>query len=148
MDIEKIIGKYVVLNKQGKNFCGLCHFHPEKTPSFIVNPKLQKFQCFSCGASGDSLEFIKLMIKDKKGGKFLIDAPDEETKENIALGLLSLETKIPIELIKSGKLTIKDYETLMWGAENLSKLPIFMGKLNGLDTAIRLSKELLSSESS
>lgn len=38
---------------------GLCPFHTEKTPSFIVNESFQSYQCFGCGASGDILSFVQ-----------------------------------------------------------------------------------------
>jgi len=58
IDITDIIGNYVQLKKQGSNFSGLCPFHSEKTPSFIVSPAKQIYHCFGCGASGDAIKFI------------------------------------------------------------------------------------------
>ena len=46
LDIVEIISKYVHLKKAGRNFQGLCPFHGEKTPSFVVNPDKQIFKCF------------------------------------------------------------------------------------------------------
>jgi len=48
----------VTLKKAGANFKGLCPFHDEKTPSFIVSPSKQLFKCFSCGEGGDAVGFI------------------------------------------------------------------------------------------
>ncbi|ELP9893992.1 DNA primase, partial [Salmonella enterica subsp. enterica serovar Lubbock] len=44
-DIVKVISSRVELKVQGKNFIGLCPFHNEKTPSFIVNSAKQTFEC-------------------------------------------------------------------------------------------------------
>ena len=46
VDIVQLISEYVQLKKAGRNFKGLCPFHGEKTPSFMVNPELQIYKCF------------------------------------------------------------------------------------------------------
>lgn len=59
IDIVQIIEKYVKLKQTGKNFSGLCPFHKEKTPSFIVSPDIQRYKCFGCGVSGDIFNFVQ-----------------------------------------------------------------------------------------
>lgn len=59
VDIVELIGKYVRLKQTGKNYIGLCPFHKEKTPSFIVSPDIQRYKCFGCGKSGDIFNFIQ-----------------------------------------------------------------------------------------
>ena len=58
LDIVDVISKYVVLKKTGRNFQGLCPFHNEKTPSFVVTPDKQIFKCFGCGEGGDVISFL------------------------------------------------------------------------------------------
>ena len=58
LDIVDVISKYVVLKKTGRNYQGLCPFHNEKTPSFVVTPDRQIFKCFGCGEGGDVLSFL------------------------------------------------------------------------------------------
>ncbi len=59
IDVVDLIGQYVTLTKAGRNYKGLCPFHNEKTPSFMVSQELQIFRCFGCGASGDIFKFIQ-----------------------------------------------------------------------------------------
>lgn len=60
IDIVDVIGRTVQLKRAGANYKGLCPFHNEKTPSFIVSPQKQIFTCFGgCGASGDVVSFVE-----------------------------------------------------------------------------------------
>jgi DNA primase len=52
-DIIELVGGYTPLKKAGRSFKGLCPFHQEKTPSFVVFPDSQNFHCFGCGKGGD-----------------------------------------------------------------------------------------------
>ena len=58
-DIEEVIGQYVHLRRRGRTLSGLCPFHNEKTPSFVVYPDTQSFYCFGCGAAGDVINFVR-----------------------------------------------------------------------------------------
>ncbi len=59
-DIVDVIGRAVPLKRAGSNYKGLCPFHNEKTPSFIVSGQKQHFTCFGCGKSGDVIKFVEL----------------------------------------------------------------------------------------
>lgn len=56
--IDEVVGEFVSLKKRGANYLGLCPFHQEKTPSFIVSPAKGIFKCFGCGKGGDSVSFL------------------------------------------------------------------------------------------
>lgn len=57
-DIVDQISQVVALKRAGRNFKGLCPFHEEKTPSFMVSPEKQIFHCFGCGVGGDVVSFL------------------------------------------------------------------------------------------
>ena len=58
-NIVDVISSVVPLKRAGTNYKGICPFHNEKTPSFIVSEQKQIFTCFGCGATGDVIEFTK-----------------------------------------------------------------------------------------
>ncbi len=56
--IEDVASPYVNLRRQGKNLLGLCPFHNEKSPSFVVYPENNSFYCFGCNKGGDVISFV------------------------------------------------------------------------------------------
>jgi DNA primase len=58
VDIVEVISNYIKLKKKGVNYSGLCPFHNEKTPSFVVSPEKKIFHCFGCGAGGNVFTFL------------------------------------------------------------------------------------------
>ena len=63
LNIVDVIGREVDLRKSGANYKGLCPFHNEKTPSFVVNEEKQIFNCFGCGEKGDVIKFVQSFYK-------------------------------------------------------------------------------------
>lgn len=57
-DIVNVIGSYIPLNQQGKNYIGKCPFHDDNSPSMSVSPTKQIFKCFACGATGNVFTFV------------------------------------------------------------------------------------------
>lgn len=57
-DIVEVVSQHLLLKKTGQNYTGLCPFHHEKTPSFVVSPARQIFHCFGCGAGGNVYHFL------------------------------------------------------------------------------------------
>ncbi len=56
--IEDVVGEFVSLRRAGTVMKGLCPFHDEKTPSFVVSPTRGIFKCFGCGKGGNAVHFI------------------------------------------------------------------------------------------
>jgi DNA primase len=56
--VEDVIGDFVQLKRAGVNMKGLCPFHDEKTPSFVVSPGKNIYKCFGCGKGGSPVQFV------------------------------------------------------------------------------------------
>jgi DNA primase len=83
--ILEVVSDYVTLKKAGKNHRGLCPFHSEKTPSFMVNEEKQIFHCFGCGEGGDAFTFLM------KVGHFSFPQAVEELAKRYGVKLPSRE---------------------------------------------------------
>ena len=96
-DIVDFISQYVQLKKSGQNWKGLCPFHSEKTPSFMVSPSKQIFHCFGCSAGGDVIAFAS---------KY------ENLSFNEAVSLLAGKAGIPLSSLRTDKKAVERDENL------------------------------------
>lgn len=97
IDIVSLIGEYVELKRAGANYKGLCPFHSEKTPSFIVSEQRESFHCFGCHEGGDAIGFIMKLEN--------LDYPD-------ALRFLADKYNIPIQESHTDKKRNERYQKL------------------------------------
>lgn len=58
-DIVKVIESYIPLQKQGRNYRGVCPFHDDTDPSLTISPEKQIYKCFACGAGGNAIRFVQ-----------------------------------------------------------------------------------------
>lgn len=95
-DLVELVNQYLLLKKSGKNYKGLCPFHIEKTPSFIVSPENQLWHCFGCGKGGNIYTFLMLIenIEFKEALHILAEKAGinlhnnkEKTKVNLFLNI-------------------------------------------------------------
>jgi len=84
-NILEVVSDYVSLKKTGRNHKGLCPFHSEKTPSFMVNEEKQIFHCFGCGEGGDVFTFLM------KAGHFTFPEAAEELGKRYGIKLVRRE---------------------------------------------------------
>jgi DNA primase len=112
LNIVDIVGEYVRLTKSGSHWKGLCPFHNEKSPSFMVNEEKQIFHCFGCAKGGDVFTFVQ-------------EIESMEFRE--ALKILAEKAGVQLEEYKGGQVTdnkkrvmealelaTKFYETQLW----------------------------------
>ncbi len=58
IDLVELVGRQVELKRAGKHWKGLCPFHSDRNPSFMVNPQTGRYRCWSCGESGDAFTWV------------------------------------------------------------------------------------------
>lgn len=63
IDVVEVVSSYVQLKSAGGSYKGLCPFHEEKTPSFVIQKGESHYHCFGCGAHGDAIAFLMSYMK-------------------------------------------------------------------------------------
>ncbi|MCX7944175.1 MAG: DNA primase [Deltaproteobacteria bacterium] len=111
-DIVEHISRYVNLKKRGSNYMGLCPFHKEKTPSFVVSREKKIFHCFGCGEGGSVFNFLS-KIEAKSFYQVVIELAHEK---GIKLGI---ETESDDSVQKKNRLYAICYEAMKYYNESL-----------------------------
>ncbi len=118
-DIVDIIGSFVPLKRSGASYKGLCPFHKEKTPSFMVHPGKQLFHCFGCGVGGDVVKFW--MMYERVDFRTAV----EQIAHRIGLAIPELVSR-PVDrglekkkaaLLEVNKYALEFYQKRLWSSE-------------------------------
>jgi len=139
-DIVDIVSEYVHLKPAGKGFKGLCPFHGEKTPSFMVSPEKQLFHCFGCGEGGNVFNFLMKyerlsffeavkMLAQKSG----VPLPVDEEKEDIL-------HKKKERLYKLNNLVVNYYRECLFRTNQGKKVINYLKKRGINDTSVEKYK--------
>ncbi len=108
-DIVQVVGSYVALRQAGATWKGLCPFHDDHRPSFDVDPRRQRYKCWSCNKYGDVISFVQEHER--------ITFPE-------ALELLARRAGIPLEnpgASPQAQGRALMLETIRWAAEQFQK---------------------------
>ncbi|MGL4909745.1 MAG: DNA primase [Cetobacterium sp.] len=111
LHIEEVVGEVVELKKTGANYKGLCPFHQDNNPSFVVSPSKNICKCFVCGAGGNPIKFYSEYKKIS-----FVEAVEE----------LAKKYNISIKKVGNSKINDnKEYYDIMEEAHNYYKEEIF-----------------------
>lgn len=116
LDIAEVVSSYLSLKKSGANLKGLCPFHHEKTPSFMVNPERQIYKCFGCSEGGDIFSFIEKIegVDFYNALKILADRAGVKLQSrSVTRGDNSYEPDIKTRLYEINELAAKVYYKLL-----------------------------------
>ncbi|MBO5712089.1 MAG: DNA primase, partial [Acholeplasmatales bacterium] len=118
-DIVALVSEYVKLEKTGKNYKGLCPFHNEDTPSFVVSPEKRIAHCFGCGGGGSPIKFLQdiehidfptaLSRLAKRNGVTISNFKEDKKTNNYAKFYAMMQT--------SSEFYIKNFENTKSGLE-------------------------------
>lgn len=134
INIVDLVGEYVKLTKAGANWKGLCPFHHEKSPSFMVNEEKQIFHCFGCGKGGDAIAFIMeiesfdfrealKLLAEKTGVELSQYNQKDYDNKNKTLEILELATRF--------------YETQLWKGVGKDAILQYLHERGLTDDSIR-----------
>lgn len=137
LDIVDVVSQYVQLKKVGGNYKGLCPFHNEKTPSFVVSAEKQICHCFGCNKGGDIFSFIQELegvsfpesleiLADRAGIKIDVDKFRKKEEKN--------EKDI---YFKANELAMAFFEDHLWNTAEGKKVLEYLYKRGLTEETIR-----------
>ena len=156
LSIVDVVSEYVTLKKSGVNYKGLCPFHGDKNPSFMVSPTKNICHCFSCGNGGNPIHFImeqekvdfpeacrilgkkyNIEVEEEKRERTPQEIEEQQKKESMAV-IYGHVQRFYVERLhdKSPEaLAVMDYALKRWGKDTVEEM--------GLGYAPKGSQQLL-----
>lgn len=124
LNIADVVGEYVKLKQAGQSMKGLCPFHQEKTPSFIVTPRKGSWHCFGCQKGGDVISFIQeieglefpaalKLLADRAGVQLPDYKPQVENRRQRLYDLLATTARLYHEILMNQKAGVRAKEYLV-----------------------------------
>ncbi len=137
LGIEEVVSQYVQLKKTGRNFKGLCPFHSEKTPSFIVSPEKQICHCFGCNKGGDIFAFIQ----ELEGVSFVESMEILADRAGVKIDTARLDKKAPKSekdiYFKAHELACEFFEKQLYKTNDGEKVLEYLHKRGLTDDTIK-----------
>ncbi len=135
LNIVDIVGEYVRLTKAGSHWKGICPFHHEKSPSFMVNEEKQIFHCFGCAKGGDVFSFVQEIesMEFREVLKILAEKAGVQLEEYKG-GLVTDNKKRITEALE---LATKFYETQLWKGVGKEKIMEYLRGRSLTDESIQ-----------
>ena len=135
-DIESVVSSYVKFRRTGRNLVGLCPFHGEKTPSFVLYPENNSFYCFGCGVGGDTITFVRKIenLDYMEAVRFLaqragMELPEQDRREE---GM----AKMKLRLYEANREAARFYHACLYSEKGKAALEYLHGR-NLSDATIR-----------
>jgi DNA primase len=172
LDIVEVIQGYLKLNKAGSNWKGLCPFHSEKSPSFMVTPARQMWHCFGCGEGGDVFSFVQKveglefadvlrMLAEKAGVKLQKQDPQVQSQRKGSYEICELASRfferqlssktgqLALEYLKSRGVNSESIENFRigWAPDSWQSLRDFLRSENYSDKEIESAGLVVKRES-
>lgn len=172
LDIVEVIQGYLKLNKAGSNWKGLCPFHSEKSPSFMVTPTRQMWHCFGCGEGGDVFSFVQKieglefadvlrMLAERAGVKLQKQDPQIQSQRKGGYEICELAARfferqlasktgqLALEYLKSRGINLESIENFRigWAPDSWQSLRDFLRGENYSDKDIESAGLIVKKES-
>jgi len=137
LSIEDVVRQYVQLKKAGRSLKGLCPFHAEKSPSFVVSPERGIAYCFGCHKGGD----IFVFIQEIEGVDFVDALKLLAERTGVELQKYESQKSVPKgekdQLLQIHETVARFYQKQLWETEDGKKVLEYLYKRGLNDETIK-----------